>query len=188
MKPISIVAATLILSTQLVMAKTQTSPNWNNVEVNFITIDLEDNEIKPQGFNINGSYQFYNNYFTKISYSKATEKENGIEFKNNAYSLGIGNKLSLSRYTDLYASISYDYTETNKIDIDGLSLTVGARYMLNDSLELAGNVVNLISNSESNFRVNLNAQYLINDEFSVGVGYSIDSEAQTSNVGLRYSF
>jgi opacity protein-like surface antigen len=192
MKSIFIAAVSFgVLFSQSVSAEnTQMSPNWTNIEVNFVKMSLDaTNKIKPEGFLLKGSNQFYKDYFTIASYAKVEDKYSDINIEIKNYSLGIGNKTSISDKTDLYAMITYNYAKfNNNEDTEGVALTLGAKHIVGNSTELDLSLINVLSEKESSYGLKFSANYFINKNVSINAGCSIFSDVNISTVGVRYSF
>ena len=192
MKNILIIAITsigLLVSQSSLAANSEKSPDWNNIEVNFVTMNLEDqNKITPKGLSIKGTKQFAGDYFAIVGYATAEDELNNINFETTVYSFGVGNKTSISDKTDLYASLTYEYTDIGDYDIEGVALTLGVKHIIKNKIELDAKIINLVSNSESRLGLNVSAYYFVNDSFSLGIGYSLTSSIGIANIGARYSF
>ena len=183
------VASASILATQSILAEDNLiSPKWNKIEIDFITISVDNNdELNPKGISIKGTKLLTNNIFGIAGYSYIEEDFMGINLEIDSYTIGLGHKQSISNNTDLYGALTYEYVNVNGFDDDAFKLTVGARHMVSNKIELGAKLDNLIANSESNLSFNVNANYLINDNFSVGIGYTIAEESKTTNIGVRLS-
>jgi len=180
---------TSISISSAVMAK---APSWNNIGLGYINVDIDDTDFEPSGFVLSGSHLLNDNVYVHALYRSAEDDLFGDDLEISTLNLGLGYRHSLNATTDLFGEVSYLNVEAEfsgqSEDENGYSLTVGVKSVLIDNLEGALSATRDSLDGESETAINVGLSYFLNEQFSVGVGYSFADDAKILNVGVRFHF
>ncbi|MEW6995038.1 porin [Colwelliaceae bacterium MEBiC 14330] len=177
------------------------SPNWTYVQGSYVMFDIEDSDgLEPSGFGVKGSRLIGDNFFVMGGFSLLNDEVAlygvSVDVDYAQLSLGLGYRYGLTESSDIYMAVSYEdvalkasaggFSE-NESD-NGYGIQVGVRSMVTDSIELSGSLGTVSIDSESETAFGLGADYFINKNFSLGLGYSSSDDMDTTSFNLRYSY
>jgi opacity protein-like surface antigen len=180
---------TTISISSAAMAK---APSWNNIGLGYINVDIDDTDYEPSGFVLSGSHLLNDNVYVHASYQSAEDDLFGDDLEISTLNLGLGYRHSLNATTDLFGQVSYlnaeaEYSGQSE-DENGYSLAIGVKSMLIDNLEGGISATRVSLDGESETAINVGLSYFINDQFSIGAGYSFADDAKTLAVGVKVHF
>ncbi len=168
------------------------APHWNFVEGSYLSVDVDDSDIEPDGFALSGSYLLSENVFVAAGYSSVSDDIFGTEVDWNQGNIGLGYRYGISNTADVFAAVSYEYMEfeanSESVDDSGYGLHVGVRNMLTDNFELVVKVGYVDIGNDSATAYNISGYYHFNNQFAVGLGYSVGEDADTITASARLSF
>lgn len=191
----SALLATSLLTANVTLA--ETAPNWNLVQVSYASLEIDEaDKLDFTGFNLSGSKLINKNVFVLASYTGLSDSYEDVDLDVNTYAIGVGYRYGLNNTTDIYGGVSFQGAEfkasghgkSDSIDDTGYGLAVGIRSMVTDQVELSAAIDYVSIDSESDTAFSAAAFYNINDQFSVGAGFSTSSDASGYNLTARYSF
>jgi len=191
----SVLLATSLLTANVALA--ETAPSWDLVQISYASLEIDEaDELDFTGFNLSGSKLINENVFVLASYTALSDSYEGVDLNVDTYAIGVGYRYGLNNTTDIYGSVSFqgaelkasDNGESDSIDDTGYGLAVGIRSMVTDQVELSAAISYVSIDSESDTAFSAAAFYNINDQFSVGAGFSTSSDASGYNLTARYSF
>lgn len=151
---------------------------------------------KAKGFEVKGSYEFYPNVFTEVTYFSADDTANDIKFDVDQWQVKAGYIQRLSSNTALdyslgYGKIEFDYRkgelragdETNYY-----SLNTSIRHMLVVDVEVyAGLGIQKWKKGSDQKYYTLGSQYTFGD-FVAGASYTKFSDSEVFAITGRYTF
>jgi len=191
----SVLLATSLLTANVALA--ETAPSWDLVQISYASLEIDEaDELDFTGFNLSGSKLINENVFVLASYTALSDSYEGVDLNVDTYAIGVGYRYGLNNTTDIYGSVSFQGAElkasgngeSDSIDDTGYGLAVGIRSMVTDQVELSAAISYVSIDSESDTAFSAAAFYNINDQFSVGAGFSTSSDASGYNLTARYSF
>jgi len=191
----SVLLATSLLTANVALA--ETAPGWDLVQISYASLEIDEaDELDFTGFNLSGSKLINENVFVLASYTALSDSYEGVDLNVDTYAIGVGYRYGLNNTTDIYGSVSFQGAElkasgngeSDSIDDTGYGLAVGIRSMVTDQVELSAAISYVSIDSESDTAFSAAAFYNINDQFSVGAGFSTSSDASGYNLTARYSF
>ncbi len=165
--------------------------NYNYVQGNYGEIDIDG--AKLDGFGIEGSYKFNDNFYGFAGYDKFDKNGASLSESN----LGFGYAKSISDKTDWISELSF---VRNSVDIgfgnfsdNGYRVATGLRGMVSDKVELNGKVSYTdVGDFGNGFGAGVGAVFHVNDSFGLTAGYDYADRDSTDfngwNVGARLSF
>lgn len=184
----SLLLSTLSISSTA-MAK---APSWNNVGFGYASYDIDNTDYEPTGFVLSGSHLVSENIYVHAKYISAEDDIYGSDLEVSTINLGLGYRHSLNATTDLFGEVSYLNAELEfngySEDESGYSLAIGAKSMLVDNVEGVISATRDSLDGESETAISLGFSYFINEQFSVGVGYSFADDANVLNIGAKLHF
>lgn len=134
------------------------------------------------GFALEGSYQFTDMFFGVASYS---DLSGDADFSTLA--IGAGAAIGLAPSTDGYATLSFVDVDFGLGSDDGLALEFGVRHMLNEQVELFGNLQYVdIAESETGFEIG--GRYWFQKNFGASLSYETFDGDNTILIAGRYNF
>ena len=173
------------------------SPSWDYVELQYVQFDVDDIDVEPSGFGINGSVLVSENVFLTGSTAFTSDDFQGVDFDYDTLELGIGYRYAISDRTDWYASLSYANVEakasasgfgSSTVDEDGFDIETGIRSMLTEKFELGADISYLDLGDEDETTFTVEATYLVSESVGIDLGYGIASDVNTLNLGVRFEF
>ncbi len=168
------------------------SPNWNFIEGSYMSAEIEDTEIEPDGFGISGSFLVGENIILGASYGSISEEIFNTDVDLNQGSAHLGYRYGATESTDIFGTVSYQYieleAESESFDENGYGLHAGVRSMLTDSFEVVAQVNYIDIDGESETGLGASAYYHFSDNFAIGAGYATADDVDTFTASLRLSF
>lgn len=163
------------------------SPNYNYVDVNYVSADL-DGGPTPDGFGINGSLRLSNELHLVAGYEALSESRADADLMT----VGLGYHQLLTSSTDFVARAGFARA---KVDVSGLGSDsdngwfgqVGIRSMVTETLELNGFITHTETGG-SNTSADLAAVYYVAPNIGINLGLSFSDDANVYRGGVRFSF
>jgi hypothetical protein len=178
------------------LAATAEDMSYSYVDVNWVSLDADilGESVSADGFGLNGSIAFAENFFGFVDYRTVEGDEQGFNFDIDQISVGLGGRYGISESADLVGRIGYTQADASveglgSDDVDGYLLSVGARGQLTESFELEGylNYTDLGDNGDdTSFAVD--ARYFFTKQFAVDAGIETGDDVDVWNVGVRFAF
>jgi opacity protein-like surface antigen len=193
-------------------------PQWNYGQIGWIQVDGYENADyslpEGDGFKVNGSIGFLENYHFQLSYEDGTyDIEDGdVDWDGYRATLGFHQGISASGNTQLIANINYfdidfdeDGAEGGDDSSDGYGLGFGLRSMVSDKVELEG-MINWTKGTwdpasgpdedYTDTTISVGGRYHWLPNVSTGVTLSLNGDGDTGSfdssdkflLDLRYSF
>ncbi|MEZ5564493.1 MAG: hypothetical protein R3F24_02805 [Gammaproteobacteria bacterium] len=127
-------------------AATAAAPQWNYGQIGYIQGDGFEDSGESDGFTIDASVGFLNNWHFQLGYQDGTINDSfgDTDFDGYKATLGFHQAISSTGNTELvvnanYFDLTYDEDGTSAdIDTDGYGLGFGLRSMISDKVELEG--------------------------------------------------
>ena len=191
-------------------------PQWNYGQIGWIQGDGIENAGQSDGYQIDGSIGFAENFLFQLGYKDGTTEGAGYygdtDWDGYNVTFGFHQAISSSGNTQFIANVNYfdvDYDENGSSDdgsVDGYGLGFGLRSMISENVELEGmvnwNQGNVDPDTSSSFDytntvLSVGGRYHWTPNFSTGlmldVNGSNDTAAyygtgDTATIDLRYSF
>jgi len=206
-KPLSALVALACLSG---MAQADQRPNWNRVGLLYQEQGFEGGTLYGQG--LAGTKQVGRNgllhgSFSTLSISEtfACESAAGCVTENleaDWLTLGVGARQPLASNTDFFAILSYeeqDLTESEENSQGdtllkksgrgtGFGVRAGVRSMVTEVIELTAALRYLNIEDEDETGYEFGGQYLITDQFSLGLDFSSTSGDRMTGISAYYHF
>lgn len=190
-------------------------PQWNYGQIGWIQGDGLENDGESDGFKVDGSIGFLENYHFQLSYEDGTfdDYSNDTDWDGYSVKLGYHEAISASGNTQIIANINYfdidfdeDGGEGYSSSTDGYGLGFGLRSMISERVELEG-MINWIkgnwdpdwsSNDEdyTDTSLTVGGRYHWMPSLSTGITLSINGSGSTGSfyggdtalIDVRYSF
>lgn len=134
------------------------------------------------GFALEGSYEFTDMFFGVISYS---DLSGDADFSTLQF--GAGAAIALAPTTDGYASLSIVDVDFGGGSDDGIALEFGVRHMMNEQVELFGNLQYVdLTESETGFE--FGGRYWFQKNLGASFSYETFDGDNTILIAGRYNF
>lgn len=172
-------------------------PVYDYASVGYSQADVDNSDgFQPAGFKIFASKTISDSFFLNGTFSRLSDDVEAFDLDFDEASLGFGYRYGLTRSTDVYGTLSYEYVKltakvgsrSESIDDNGYGLTAGVRTMLTRSFELRGAVKFIDVDEGSDTGVSVAADYFFTDQLAIGAEASIGDDVNTYGVNLRYNF
>jgi hypothetical protein len=193
-------------------------PQWNYGQIGWIQTDGVENGGEGDGFKIDGSIGFLDNFHFQLSYEDGTYDDvpNDDDWDGYRTSLGYHQAISSTGNTQVIANINYfdiDFEEDGGEgfadgSVDGYGLGFGLRSMISDNVELEGMINwtkgswdpdNAYYSSDEDYTdttITVGGRYHWMPSISTGITLAINAGGTTGSYGggdsalfdLRYSF
>lgn len=174
-----------------------TTPSYNFVQGSVVKVEFADLQpFELKGYELRGSYEFYDNFFAELSYIDADDSISDNDFGMQNWQVEAGYIYSYSTATTMdiklgYGKIDFDFRDNNESFKGGTyfySLSSNVKYMLTQEIELgAGLEIQYWDEGSNQKAYNLRAQYHF-DSFSVGAEYTKYSDSEVVALTARYSY
>lgn len=188
--------ATLVGASLFSFSSLAAQPNWNNVQLSYAKMDVDDTDISGNGFELAGSVLLGSNIILQGNYLSVSDEVLGaVDVDFDWLTMGVGYRHPVTAATDVYALVSYENVElsasydgeSESEDDNGYGLTLGVRTMLSEQWELEGAISRVdIEDAETFFKGGLS--YHINSQFAVGAAYKVGDDLDVFTLSARYSF
>jgi hypothetical protein len=167
--------------------------SYSMLDVGYLVTDIDNLDENADGFALEGSYEFVENWFGYGHYGDQTVDAFGSNLDLKVFGLGVGYAWPLADTTDLYGKLGYTQVEAEAFggsaDDDGYALSVGLRSKPVEQLELEGaiNYVDL-SDSGDDTGFGVAARWYFTNQFAIGVEGGFADDATSYGIGARWSF
>lgn len=178
-----------------VMAET---PSFNNVKIGY-TSELGGDSI--DGFEVQGEFELSEAFYINAEYTDLSF-EDIIKVDFQVYTIGLGYKQDISKYSTLFGEINYVNVDSkarfNEGDInisesfsqDGYEVQFGIRSIVSESFELNAAVVyvDYDDDDDGDFYTAFGGIYKFSENFGVYADLETDFSDENYAVGIRYQF
>lgn len=175
-----------------------TDLNYNYVEVDYVTVDVDDIDEDFDGWAVNGSFLLSEQVFLFGGYSDiSSDRIGGFKLSTEGVTLGMGYRYELSRQTDLNFAAAFERAKakaelsgfgSESVSESGYSLAVGVRHMAAPQLELGVGAVYVDIGDADDTSANANLLWHVTDVVALGVSLSLGSDATGYAAGVRFKF
>jgi opacity protein-like surface antigen len=175
-----------------------TDLNYNYLEVDYVTVDIDDFDEDFDGWAVSGSFLLAEQVYMFGGYSDiSTDNIGGFKLSGEGLSLGVGYRYELSRQTDLNfagaferakARISYSGFGSESETENGYSLAVGVRHLVSPQFELGVGAVYVDIGDADDTSAVANALWHLTELVAVGVSLSLGSDSTGYAGGVRFKF
>ncbi|MDF2178355.1 outer membrane beta-barrel protein [Aliiglaciecola sp. CAU 1673] len=170
-------------------------PNWNNVQLSYAKLDIDDTDISANGLDLSGSVLVGSNYILQGNFLSVSDEIFGVDVDLDWTSIGMGYRHAITGNTDVFGIVSYESVElsassrfdSESEDDNGYGLAIGVRSMLNDNIELKG-VISRIDIEDAETFIEGSVAYYFAPQFAVGAGYKVGDDMDLFTISARYSF
>lgn len=175
-----------------------TDLNYNYIEADYVTVDVDDIDEDFDGWSVNGSFLLTEQVFMFGGYSDiSSDSVGGFKLSTEGVTLGVGYRYELSRQTDLNFAGAFERAKakaelggfgSESVSENGYSLAVGVRHLVSPQLELGVGAVYVDIGDDDDTSANANALWHVTDVVALGVSLSLGSDATGYGVGVRLKF
>jgi hypothetical protein len=175
-----------------------TDLNYNYIEADYVSIDVDDVDVDFDGWSVNGSFLLSEQVFVFGGYSDiSSDRIGGVKLSTEGVTLGIGYRYELSRQTDLNFAAAFERAKakaefngfgSESVSDSGYSLAVGVRHLAAPQLELGVGAVYVDIGDEDDTTAVANALWHVTGQVALGVSLSLGSDATGYGAGVRFKF
>ena len=183
----TVIASALFLS--LGTAYAAESPRWDFASASYQTLDVDGVDVS--GLTLSGTKLINDDIFVTGGYAPlSVDEDSNVDY--NLLSIGVGYRHLISETTDVFGIVSYESVEVrwpgSSAKDSGYGLTVGARSMVTDVIEVNGSIdyVSIDGETETGFAIG--ALYNVTDEVAVGASYSVADNTTGLSLTGAYFF
>jgi hypothetical protein len=173
--------------------------SYSYVDVNWVNLDADSDELgiseSADGFGVNGSVGFGENFFGFVDYRSVEGDIFGTNFDIDQVSVGLGGHYGISESADLVGRIGYTQLDASvsgfgSEDVDGFLLSAGVRGELAEDFELEGHVIytDLGDDGGDDTSFAVDARYFFTEQFALDAGYETGDDLDIWHVGIRFAF
>ena len=170
-------------------ARSVFSYTW--LEVEYFQVDFDAFEDDLSGFGLSGSIELAGNLHLVAGYGSGDIDVLGTNVDTDEFSAGLGFHAALDERVDGFAEARYINSEitVDAIDLsdseDGYGLGAGIRFLAADRLEVFGRLdyIDLVDGSTT---FTGGARFYPTPNVGLGVRYSLNDDADTLGIGLRF--
>jgi hypothetical protein len=162
--------------------------NYSYVELEYadMEFDVPGGDIDGDGFTLKGSFELQGPWLAFASYGQA-DLDFGLDL--DTWTIGAGYVHSLQDDLDLIGRVMYIKQDFDLpgADDDGLGISGGIRYRVNQDFELEG-ALQYVHVDDSDTSLRAEGRYFFTPEFSAGVALMFGGDAEGIAINARYSF
>lgn len=164
--------------------------NYNYGQIGYETGDVE-------GLALTGSFDINKDMFVLGRFIDGDFDEAGVDADYSEYSIGAGYHMPVNQQTDAVFTLSFHSAEvdvtlpfglgTASDDDTGVLFSAGIRHMLNQQIELAGNIFHTtVFDGDTGFYGEV--RYNINNKMSAGLNYTSSDAVDGLGINFRMGF
>lgn len=171
-----------------------TDLNYNYIEADYVTVDIDDIDEDFDGWAINGSFLVAEQVFIFGGYSDlSSDQVMGFKLSTEGVTLGVGYRYELSRQTDLNFAAAYERAKVKLTGFgsesdSGYSLAVGVRHLVSPLVELGLGVAYVDIGDSDDTSVSGNMLFHVTEQVALGLSLSLGSDATGYAAGVRFKF
>ena len=171
-------------------------PTFDFVEVGSSVHDHDFSGEDFGGYELEGSYQFIDDFYVAGKHVSATESD--LEIATTT--VGVGYQMGVTEHSIFYtqfdiANVLFERDAAGKFEETGFQLGVGYRHMVTDSIQLqaglkyldAGEVDATFGDYNPTY-VTLGANYSFDEDFAIYADFETESDSDRYSFGLKYDF
>jgi len=167
---------------------------YTYAEINYGHTELNDVDLSTDTYGVSGSFLVIPNVFVVGSFRMGEFSEVPVDI--TGYDLGVGGRFPLNSSLDLVGSARVVQQElddgTSSEDDTGFEVAVGARMLVMDQIEVAGDVSYLDLFDEGNTTLNVSGLYhiipLVSAGVDLGYGDTYGEASFTYGATVRFNF
>lgn len=169
--------------------------SYNYVELGYQRVEIDDVvpgvNVDGDGFGIRGSVEIGESWFIAGGYSQA-DFDFGTDI--DQLSFGAGYYAAIAPRADVFAMVSYITAEASAngfsaFDDDGYGITVGARGLVSDRVELVGSISYVdLGGGADGTSYGAGALYSFTDMFALGIEIDVEEDVLAYGIGARFYF
>lgn len=176
------------------------SPEWDTAYVSYLNsnVDVGFADESFNGFGLGGSLSFSSDWLLVADLKSVSEDFGNSSLDLRTTSVGGGYRFSMSESTDLYGTATLETLAVDAGSDDssetGFGVGIGIRSMLTPAIEFDAKVDYLKIDSQTVTRARAGADYFINQNMSLGLGYElyspsdVDLDINTLSARFKYTF
>ena len=169
-------------------------PSFSYVEAGYTRVNLDDIDVDPDGYYIEGSIALGESGFLRASYSDLEDDILGLDVETEALSVGIGYRQELGSNSSWYVVADYlegevDVEGIGDADADGYQLATGVRGFVADSVEMGVEIGYADVDDADGFLGTINLLYHFSESLALKAEAGLDEEDNSEvSLGLRFNF
>lgn len=163
--------------------------NYNFVDLDYV-FDVELESLDGDGFAIDGQFEIAESFFLGASYEDySLDLNNNFDVDAEILEVFGGYFHNLNEELDFVATFGWVDLEVGNGDDDGLALSGGVRYAINQDIEVDAMLEHVdYDEGGSDTGVALRGRYYFNEDFAVSTQLDLGKDIETFRVGIRYQF
>jgi len=175
-----------------------TDLNYDYLEVDYVTVDVDDFDEDFDGWSVNGSFLVAEQVFVFGGYADiSTDRIGGFKLSSEGFTLGLGYRYELSRQTDLNFAAAFERVKADadlagfgseSVSENGYSLAVGLRTLVSPQLELAVGAVYADIGDDDDTTATAAALFHVTEVVALTLNLSLGSDATGYAGGVRVKF
>lgn len=191
----------LLLAGSLALASFATfadQPNYTYVGFGYVKMDLDDIDLDPTGFYIDGSLELGDNWFVRAGFQTVDDSNGLLDVDVDGHNLGAGVRIAASENTSLHVVADYlhaeaeashrYYSDSVSEDENGFSLGVGVRSLITDSFELSADAA-YVDLGDDSVDFGVGAIWYVMENLGLEARLSTDDDSNRAySLGLRIEF
>ncbi len=172
--------------------------NYNYIEADYVTVDIDDFDEDFDGWSVNGSFLLTEQVFMFGGYSDiSTDQIGGFKLSSEGLTLGLGYRYELSRQTDLNFAAAFERVKamaelggfgSESVSENGYSLAVGVRHLVSPLFEVAVGAVYADIGDDDDTSATAGALFHVTEAVALGVTLGFGSDATSYAGGVRLKF
>ena len=168
--------------------------SYSYVQANYQEIDIDFGggaDADGDGFAVGGSAEIGEDWFIFAAYS-TFDLESVVDY--TTLTAGAGYHSDVSAKTDWFATVGYAEAEVDasgfgSADDSGFGISLGLRSMVNDNLELYGNIGYVdLGDGADGTTIGAGLWYTVSGNLALGLGAEFDDDVTGYGIGLRLYF
>lgn len=175
-----------------------TNLNYDYLEIGYSEVDFDDVDEDLQALSIGGSFLVSEAIYVFGSYADGeTDDFAGGRLETTGYTLGLGYRYGVGPQTDFTFAAAFENAEVEGAgglsflgsdSENGYSLSVGARHLVAPEFELGLEASYVDIGDEDDTVVTAGGLWHITEVVAIGLAYSLGSDAQSIEGGVRFKF
>ena len=168
--------------------------SYSRIQATYQEVDLDAGggvDVDGDGFGVGGSIAFSDNWYGFVNYSTA-DLESVVDL--TILTIGGGWHTAISTNTDFYAELGFadgeiEVSGFGSEDDSGYSVEVGIRTMMNENLELYGNIGQVdFDDFGDGTSIGAGLWYTVSGNLALGLGADFEDDVSTYGFGVRLYF
>lgn len=150
MKPKHALLYTGIMTFLLPGIATAEQPSYSYIQAGYAEMELDDTDLEPSGYFLNGSYELNEHWFVHGGYIDVDESSGSIDVEANEFYAGVGYQHPLGKNSSIHLALAYIEVEAeaeNNLlnlsadeDDDAIGVSLGLRSNITSHIELNADI------------------------------------------------